>query len=517
MIASFLKKSLTRLEVLKSNLPEVPQKAIRIQVYRNHAFESMEGLLKKFLAASGLQVTFDYSDYDDSFNFQESTNPIDLNIIWIDFSHYKISDISSWFQERIQQLKTRTARPIFVYYMGLNSLKVDGAFSANSNAIQQELKEVFYDYEKAEYSGTNLSAKALVKIAQELGLKYIPSFFKTPIKAVMVDLDNTLYSGVLGEDGTAHVIPNQTFQQQLKTLKNEGVLLAFVSKNQYEDARKLFEKRTDFVLKWDDFSSHHASWGSKAVAIEKITKQFNIGLDSVLFVDDNPGEIQQVKQCLPQVHTLLADEELCYKFNLYPLLKRYQITQEDSLRQADIQASQQRAALKQTLDENAYFKQLQMVLSFHLDNTEHFDRAIQLLNKTNQFIFSFKRYAAEAIRKDQHILTIKLKDTLSDSGIIGVIVAAREVNCLKIDELVISCRALGRQIETIMLDIGFQYLAEQLKTTDDVLIDFVSGPRNLPAKTWLEQYTNCLIAGNTEIQTKIKAVEVNPFITIQKL
>ena len=333
--------------------------------------------LNKFLAVSGLQATFSYSDYDDSFTFVKKEEKVDLNILWVDFSHYKQTNIEAWFQERIQHLKTLTEAPILVYYISLDNINIQEAFTANANNIRQILKENFYDYEKTEYSGTILSAKALVKIAQELGLKYIPSFFKTPIKAIAVDLDNTLYKGVLGEDGPGGVIPNQTFQQQLKTLKEEGVLLAIVSKNEYEDVRKLFRKRTDFVLKWEDFSRCHASWESKAVAIEKIAKQFNIGLESILFVDDNPGEIQLVNQCLPMVHTLLVDDDICYKFNLYPLLKRYQLTQEDSLRYTDIQASQRRQTLKNTLNTEEYFKYLEMTLSFSFDNKDHFDRAIQ--------------------------------------------------------------------------------------------------------------------------------------------
>lgn len=517
MIDFFLQKSLSRLEILKSNPHKTLLRHIHIDVYRNHAFESMEAMLNKFLAISGLQATFSYSDYDDSFNFANNPENTDLNIVWIDFSHYKDQAITKWFQERIQQLKKLTSKPIFVYSIGIDLLKLEGAHTANANNIQQALKEAFYDYEKAEYSGTNLSAKALVKIAQELGLKYIPSFFKTPLKAIMVDLDNTLYKGILGEDGFAGVIPNQAFQHQLKALKEEGVLLAFVSKNEYEDARKLFEQRKDFVLKWEDFSSHHASWENKAVAIEKIARQFNIGLDSVLFIDDNPGEIQLVRQILPEVYTLLADEDICYKFNLYPLLKRYQITQEDVLRQADVQASQKRQSLKNTLDAEAYFKYLKMTLSFNLDHKEHFERAIQLLNKTNQFILSFKRYTANDIKNDQHILTISLKDKLSDSGIIGVIVASNSENRLKVDEVVISCRALGRQIETLMIDAGLRYLSKELKTTDNLLIDFAIGPRNMPAKTWLEEYTQHKITSNELIQTKLKTIKLNPFVQCEFL
>ncbi len=139
------------------------------------------------------------------------------------------------------------------------------------------------------------------------------------------------------------------------------------------------------------------------------------------------------------------------------------------------------------------------------------------MNKANQFIFSFKRYTANDLKNDQHILTISLKDRLSDSGIIGVMVASNRENGLKIDELVISCRALGRQIETLMLDAGFRYLAKALKTTDDLLIDFVIGPRNKPAQTWLAAYIQQEITGNRLVRTKLQTIESNPFVQLQFL
>ena len=106
---------------------------------------------------------------------------------------------------------------------------------------------------------------------------------------------------------------------------------------------------------------------------------------------------------------------------------------------------------------------------------------------------------------------------MSDSGIIGVIVASVEGNVVKIDELVISCRALGRQIETLMLGTAFQYLIEKLNTKKNLLIDFVIGPRNMPAKTWLEHYAQKKITSNGIVSTSIHEVAINPYVIIQFL
>ena len=510
-----LEKNLTRLQILKTiEDKDVELKNINISVYRNHSFEHMENMINKFLLQSNLKASFVYSDYDDSFNFFKLSEKNDLNLIWIDFSRYKNIDINSWFLNRIKHLKLHSNKPILVYYTGIDELLIDdnNVIIANSNNIEAELRDLFYDKEKFEYSGTNLSSKASIRIAQELGLKYLPSFFLTPIKAIVVDMDNTFYKGVLGEDGFENIVPNIEFQKLLKILKNKGVLLSIASKNEQNDVKKMFEKRKDFILKWNDFSSYNISWESKEKAIYNTVRQFNIGIDSILFIDDNIGEINFVKNCYPQIKTLVADDNLAYKFNLYPLLERYSTSKEDILRKNDIDANQKREILSKTLDKESYFKSLEMELVYSMNNPQNFERAIQLLNKTNQFIFSYKRYDKDSITKNINILTISLKDKLSDSGIIGIIVAESKNNKLIIDETVISCRALGRNIENIMLNNAFIYLQKQLHTSNITEIEFKIGPRNNPAKNWLETYSGINIEQDCSLRIQDKNVITNDYI-----
>ena len=262
MIDTLLSPNVSRMEILKhKRAPFNDLRTIHISVYRNHAFEGMEDILQIFLQCSGLRGEFAYSNYDDSFHFSTLYEANDLNLIWIDFSHYSETN---WFKNKVAQLREISSKPILVYYTGVENLDAhtEHTIYVGSQEIERELGSKFLDIEKLEYSGTRLSAKALIKIAQQLGLKYIPSFFRTPIKAVMVDMDHTLYAGVLGEDGPEAVIPNTAFQKQLKALKDRGVLLGLASKNDYEDAHRLFDLRKDFVLRWEDFSCHYISWQS---------------------------------------------------------------------------------------------------------------------------------------------------------------------------------------------------------------------------------------------------------------
>lgn len=514
MIDTLLSPNVSRMEILKHNVvPSENLHTVHISVYRNHAFEGMESMLQVFLQYSGLRAEFAYSNYDDSFHFSTLHEANDLNLIWIDFSHYSEKN---WFKNKVAQLKEISNKPILIYYIGTENLDihVEGVVCISSHKIERELGTGFLDLEKLEYSGTRLSAKALIKVAQQLGFKYIPSFFRTPIKAIMVDMDNTLYAGILGEDGPDGVVPNQAFQKQLKALKDKGVLLGLASKNDYEDARQLFELRKDFVLHWEDFSCRYISWKPKAEAIADAAKMFNIDTGDMLFIDDNFGEINHVHQALPNVHTLIADKDLAYKFNLYPLLERYVQTQEDMFRAFDIQSNQVRKNLKVSLSTEDYFKQLEMELTYALDEPKNFERAIQLLNKTNQFIFAFQRYQAVDLTAEQHLLTVSLKDKLSDSGIIAVIVASKQNDALKIHEAVISCRALGREIEDILLDSSFQFLSKKLGTSQHLRVEFKTGPRNLPAKTWLEHYTGEALKQDGLISTNIKHFPQNPFVKL---
>ena len=513
MIEFFLKKNLTRLQILRNKIKSDELKKVYISVYRNHSFEHMEGLINSFLSVTNLLAEFTYSEYDDSFNFQTLSDKNDLNIIWVDFSRYNNINIKNWISDRISNLRKISSKPILVYYIGFGDLEIDGAICKGSQDIEKILGDDFYDDEKYEYSGTHLSSKAEIKIAQELGLRYLPSFFITPIKAIIIDLDNTFYKGILGEDGIENIVPNYKFQNQLKILKEQGVMLSIASKNEYRDVKEMFRMRKDFVLKWEDFSSHNISWETKDKAVLNTVKQFNIGLDSILFIDDNIGEINRIKLLFPSIKTLLADENLSDKLSLYPLLERYYISAEDNLRIKDIDANKKRYELAKSMDECEYFKQLAMKLSYSIDKIENLERAIQLLNKTNQFIFSFKRYKKEDLDVDQHVLTISLKDKLSDSGIIGVIVARNKNQKLKIDELVVSCRALGRNIEENMINSAFSYLSKQMNTSNHLLIDFRIGERNNPARSWLENYTGTIINKSGEIQAKIKENCINTYIT----
>ena len=161
-------------------------------------------------------------------------------------------------------------------------------------------------------AGTPVSNAAQPLLARKLACHWIPATIFPPIKAVALDLDNTLHDGVLGEDGIQGVQltpAHQALQHFIKSLQQRGIFIALLSRNEPIDVEALFAQRDDYPLRWDDFSVTEISWGDKAAAINRIAKALRVAADSILFVDDNPGELASVAAQLPQVHTVYASPD----------------------------------------------------------------------------------------------------------------------------------------------------------------------------------------------------------------
>lgn len=471
-------------------------RAIKIAVYRNHSFEIISGVLNAFLRESNYQASFVYSDYDDSLNFQ--FKEADVQIIWLDTNRYKLNNLSEFIKDRAQTLRAQTTSPILIAYTGDKELNLDNLTTDCYVLYVSKYINIYgdkaYDIAKEPFSGTRLSSKACLEIARVIGLKYIPALLEPPLKAIVVDLDNTLYHGVLGEDGIESLEPNLQLQQQLKELKNSGFFLCIASKNEEIDVKAMFNKRADFVLQWSDFTTCQINWNSKADNILKISKTLNIGLDSILFLDDNPAEIQNVEHL--GIKTILVKDNISQIIKYYPGLLKLKSSQEDAIRLKDIQANEQRKQMLKSLTKEEYFKKLGIRLEYGINILEQIPRVAELLNKTNQFILSYLRYNETQVRDfvsnpNNVLITIKMSDNLSDSGIIAICLATKVNNTLLVKELTVSCRALGRNLEDIMIPYMFNIACKKLNCVANLLnISYQKGERNLPALDWLHKYSN---------------------------
>jgi FkbH-like protein len=354
-------------------------------------------------------------------------------------------------------------------------------------------------------AGTPLAGACHMFIARKLACHWLAAAVLPPVKALALDLDNTLHLGVLGEDGVegVRVTPKHAaLQQYAAALSKRGVFIALISRNEREDVRELFERRQDYPLRWEDFSATEISWGDKADAVARVADALRIGHDAVLFVDDNIGELASVALRAPAVHTLHAnaDPSLTLRaIEYYPGLWRWKIEAEDSKRVQDLRANAERESLaKQVTDPADYFRSLQVALQFRTDPAEQLSRLADLCKKTNQFNLALRRLseaeiAARIADPQSCVASVQMSDRLSDSGVIAVIVAERTGSDLVVEEVCISCRAMGRNLESSII-LGVIRVMPLFMGTHSVSFRVQHGPRNQPALEWLASILGSQIA-----------------------
>ncbi len=289
---------------------------------------------------------------------------------------------------------------------------------------------------------------------------------KKPSKKVLVlDLDNTLWGGVLGDDGLQGIELGDTsprgeafkdFQKYILTLKDKGILLAVCSKNENSIVDEVFTSHPEMVLKREDFVQLEINWDSKADNIFEISKNLNLGLDSIVFVDDNPAEIEIVDQFLPDVTTvLLSDDPSNHADQLKNtrLFELIQITEEDRERTKLYQTENKRAGLRKNItDMHQYLKTLEMKAEITEFNNIDLTRICQLINKSNQFNLTTKRRSESELldvmkNKNYHHFSIRLQDKFGDYGLIGLVICVANGRTLEIDTFLMSCRVLERKVE----------------------------------------------------------------------
>lgn len=493
-----------------------------VAVHRNHSFELTAAVMNKFLALCRVRAKFMYSDYDDSLSFLRVPAQASVHVLWLDAARYAMRDFPAWLQSRVLALQKITAdegggSKILIACCGAPGLKgvsLPDTLTLDCDAVLAPLGDDAYDLRLEAFSGTRLSNQACLVLARELGSRQIPALLFPPLKALVLDLDNTLHQGVLGEDGPGNgiggVTPCLALQAYLADLGRQGFLLALASRNEEEDVRRLFTERKDFPLRWEDFSAHAIGWGAKSEGVERIAAALRIGLDSILFVDDNPGERLEVGRGAPDVHVLPAScpEEMLAALRYYPGLYKTNLSPEDTLRGADIKANARREKLRQRLGPEEYLAKLGISFTFSVNRVEQAARANDLLHKTNQFTLALKRpseaeVAAYFSGRAGCVITASMQDSLSDSGLIAVGLFAaepsgranrmlrkgRKSKALCLNELAVSCRALGRGVEDGMIRAMIRLAAKTLHAGPGVEIAYVSGPRNKPALMWLQSLT----------------------------
>ena len=288
-------------------------------------------------------------------------------------------------------------------------------------------------------------------------------------KLIIVDLDETLWGGIVGDAGWENLVLGghhhigeayADFQQALKSMQNRGILLAIVSKNEEQVALEAIRKHPEMVLKLEDFAGWRINWQDKVQNIIDLMTELNLGLQSAVFIDDNPVERARVKESLPEV--LVPDwpeDPLFYPATLLSLrcFELPSLSREDLARTTLYLSENKRRELKQTVGSlEDWLTRLSIRVQVEELHPANLQRATQLLNKTNQMNLSTRRMSeaelmAWAEQEHHRLWTLRVSDKFGDAGLTGILSLEIQNRSAQIVDFILSCRVLGRKIEETML------------------------------------------------------------------
>jgi FkbH-like protein len=349
-----------------------------------------------------------------------------------------------------------------------------------------------------------LTARVAWSDAQHLALAREYVRFLKPLrgltrKCIVLDLDNTLWGGVVGEDGSEGLqlgadAPGNAFiafQRELERLWRRGILLAVCSKNNFEDVAPVFDAHPAMILKWDHVAAHRINWSPKATNLREIAAELNIGLDSLVFLDDNPVERAAVRAELPEVLVPeLASDPAQYRTALLQLdvFESLGLTAEDRQRGQLYAEQAQRRAYEASAGGTSiadYLAGLKMDIEISRVDASTLGRIAQLTNKTNQFNVTTRRYTEADILalldEGFDAYGMRVKDRFGDNGLVGVaILGPLRQGLREIDTLLLSCRVMGRGVEGMLL----RHLADAARATGAAVLRgrFIPTAKNAPAR-----------------------------------
>lgn len=291
-------------------------------------------------------------------------------------------------------------------------------------------------------------------------------------KCLVLDLDNTLWGGVIGDDGLGGITLGQgsalgeahlAFQRYALELSRRGVILAVCSKNDEANALEPFDRHPEMLLRRNDIACFVANWDDKASNLRQIAKRLNIGTDALVFADDNPFERNLIRQELPEVAVPELPEDPAGYASCIAAAGYFEglgVTSEDRERTGQYRANAERELLRETVtDMAAYLTSLRMELRCSPFDRIGLPRIVQLINKTNQFNLTTRRYTEpeiQAVLTNERALHLqfRLVDRFGDNGVIGLVIGHLETGGeLILDAWLMSCRVLGRQVETATLNV----------------------------------------------------------------
>ncbi len=374
-------------------------------------------------------------------------------------------------------------------------------YDFNSFVTKHGEKNVL-EYKKMFFGDFKISFDIIPYLIYEF-VGYLKPLLGLNKKCIVLDLDNTLWGGIVGEDGLEGIKlgpdpagrPFVEFQKVIKSLLKSGVILAINSKNNSEDAMKVIKEHPHMVLKEDDFACLKINWNDKIANMRDISNELNIGLDSMVFFDDDPVNRELIKMSIPEINTIdLPQDPSSYASTLRDLndFNLLKITDDDFKRAKMYRQEHDRHVLESTtknLDE--YLKKLDIKVKVRLADKFSIPRISQLSLKTNQFNLTTKRYQEEEIKKfvkdDKMVVGYtEVEDKFGKSGITNIFIIKKNNEEWILDTFLLSCRIIGRGIEEGILgkiiEMGGKEGVKKIKAK------FIPTQKNKPAENFLSDY-----------------------------
>lgn len=337
--------------------------------------------------------------------------------------------------------------------------------------------DIFNDFRYFKF-GIPFSSLFLKELALKM-LSFANADDLPPKKVVVVDCDNTLWGGIVGEQGPNNIKLGLThselgfeytkFQMFLKSLRRRGFLLALCSKNNEADVIEVFQKNSEMTLELDDFSAQWICWENKATGLREISNKLSLGLSSFVFIDDSEFECELVRTSFPEVTVFRAQNptSIVSELNRSGLFSIGIVSPEDLARAEFYKTEKERGSIRDNFSNfDDYVTSLDLRLLISYDNPDHLTRVAQLIPKTNQFILN--EFRPDLIQTQKwidldchHVFTAELDDKFGGYGVVGVVFVIVSKNTFFIKNMVLSCRALGRYVENSFIVNVHAWLCER--------------------------------------------------------
>jgi len=502
--------------------PRLQLQSYRVAILRSFTVEPMLPLLRAAAFCAGVDLTVHVSDFNahvqaimdpgstfygfapDAVILAVQTRDVAPDL-WNDFAgltagqvRSSIDRVANEFQGWIRTFRQKSSAHLILHNLETPAFPLAGVFDAQSAGGQSaaileinrslatlasEQTGVYvldYDGLVARYGRASwhderkwltvrlpISASHLNHMVREW-MRFLHPLTGKIAKVLVVDLDNTLWGGVIGEDGITGIqlgteypgAAYQAVQRVLLDLHRRGILLAVCSKNNREEALDAIENHPGMLLKPADFIAMRVDWTDKAQNLREIASELNLGIDSLAFLDDNPIERHQVRTALPEVFVIdLPPDamEFSRRIRDCPVFERLKLSTEDRQRGVMYQAQREREQLEQTITSREdFYRSLQQEAEISPLTKANLARIAQLTNKTNQFNLTTRRYSEQQIselvsKPGCDCYSIRVRDRFGDNGLVGVAITRQTGATAEIDTFLLSCRVIGRTVETAFL------------------------------------------------------------------